>query len=76
MSRDRFVAAAQRILDGDDSMEAAAALEHVVLRDFADDDRLDDFLEVLSLYAPGLGRPYAEVEQLRAAIREALALLD
>lgn len=75
MSRDRFVAAAQRSLDGDDSMEAAAALERVVLRDFADDDRLDDLLEVLSLYAPGLGRPYADVEQLRTVIREALALL-
>ena len=72
MGRNHLLAAAQRILDGDDSKEAAGALKGVLLRAFEDDERFDDLLLVLALYAPGQGGPYADADELRAAIDEAL----
>lgn len=75
MGRDAVVAAAQRILDGDDSKDAAATLEGVLLQAFEGDEQFDDLLEVLALYAPGQGSPYADVADLRGAVRDALNLI-
>ena len=52
---DRLLAAAQRVLDGDDSAHAVSALEGVLLDGYPGDERFDDPLEALALYAPGLG---------------------
>lgn len=58
--------AARRILLGDTSIDAANALESAILLDGRDD--AEDLLEVLALYSPSAGRPYADAEELRAAI--------
>jgi hypothetical protein len=52
MYHERFLAAAQRVLDGDDSILAANELEGVVLDDYWGDQRFDDLVEVLALYSP------------------------
>jgi hypothetical protein len=69
---ERFELAAQRVLAGDESVEAAQKLEGVLLDDYPGDERLDDLLEALALYAPGQAAPYVGAEGLRTAIREAL----
>ena len=76
MSHERFLAAAQRVLDGDDSIRAANELEGVVLDDYPGDDRFDELGEVLALYAPGLGRPYSESEEVRKIIRKTVASIQ
>ncbi len=76
MSHERFLAAAQRVLNGDDSIRAANELEGVVLDDYPGDERFDELGEVLALYAPGQGTPYTDVGELHAAIREAPARLE
>jgi hypothetical protein len=58
--------AARRILDGDDSVQAANALEALL------NGTDDDLAETLALHSPLDGPPYTNAEQLRAAIREAL----
>ena len=76
MNHERFLAAAQRVLDGDDSIRAANALEGVVLDDYPGDERFDDLGEVLALYAPGQGTPYTDASQVRQVIRRTIADLD
>ena len=76
MHHDRFLAAAQRVLDGDDSIRAANELEGVVLNDYLGDERFDDLGEVLALYAPGLGTPYSDAQQVCETIRRTIADLD
>jgi hypothetical protein len=51
------VRAAQRILDGDDSMAAAAQLEGALHMYQPFDEDFDDLLEALALYAPRCGQP-------------------
>ncbi|WP_323101779.1 hypothetical protein [Intrasporangium sp. YIM S08009] len=75
MFHERFAAAAQRLLAGDDSVAAAHQLERIVLEDYPGDERLDDLHEALALYAPGQGSPYVDAESLREVIRRALARL-
>lgn len=48
-------AAAQRVLDGDDSADAVSALEGVLLNEHPGDERFEDLMEALALYAPGMG---------------------
>lgn len=67
---EQFVEAAERVLT-DDSMNAARALEGVVLNDYPGDERLDDLLEALALYNPSEGPPYVDAEGLRGAVRTA-----
>ena len=75
MFHKRFEAAAQRVLAGDDSVIAANELERIVLDDYAGDERLEELHEALALYAPGQGSPYTGPDELRRAIRDALAAL-
>ena len=72
---ERFQEAAERVLT-DDSMDAARALEGVVLNDYPGDERLDDLLEALALYSPGEGPPYVNAEDLRSAVRAAWTRLE
>lgn len=75
MFHERLGAAAQRVLEGDESVLAANELERIVVEDYPGDDRLDDLLEALALYAPGQGFPYTGPAELRRAVRDALATL-
>lgn len=76
MRHERFLSAAQGVLDGDDSKNAANALERIVLDDYLGDERFDQLEEVLSLYAPGEGSPYTDGEELRLAIRQTIASFE
>lgn len=73
MSPERFLSAAQRVLDGDESADAASELAGVVRADYPDDDRVDDLLDVLSRYsaAPSSTSPVAE--EVRTVLRETMA---
>ena len=71
MTDERRSEAARQILDGDDSVRAANALE-ALLHDTDEGERFDDLVEALALYSPLDGPPHTNAEQLRAAIREAL----
>jgi hypothetical protein len=73
MYHERFLDAAQRVLDGDDSIRAANELEGVVLDDYPGDERFENLVEVLALYAPGQGSPYSEAQQVREVIRTTIA---
>lgn len=72
---ERFETAVRRVLAGDDSVVAANELERVLSEEYPDDERLDDLLEVLALYAPGQPPPYTGPDELRRAVSEALAAL-
>lgn len=72
MYHERFLVAAQRLLDGDDSIRAANELEGVVLHDYPGDERFDDLVEILALYAPGQRSPYSEAQQVREVIRRTI----
>jgi hypothetical protein len=76
MSHERFLAATQKVLDGDDSIRAANELEGVVLDDYPGDERFDELGEVLALYAPGQGSPYSEADELRTIIRKTIASIE
>ena len=65
-------AAARRILDGDDSTFAAAALEEAIHARHPLEEEFDDLLEALALYAPGTGSPYIGYNQLCDAITESV----
>lgn len=75
MLHERFEKAAHKVLTGDDSVVAANELERVVTEDYPGDDRLDDLLEVLALYAPSQSPPYTGPDELRQAVQDALAAL-
>lgn len=66
------MAASRRILDGDDSGVAAAALEQALHAYHPYAEEFEDLLEVLALYSPLLGSPYTDYRQLCDAIRESL----
>lgn len=72
MSHARFLEPAQRVLDGDDSIEAANRLAGVLRDDFPGDERVDELLHVLEHVAPGDDAVAAEV---RTVIRETIARL-
>ncbi len=72
MSHERFLEPAQRVLDGDDSVEAANELADVLRADFPGDDRVDELLGMLARVAPGDEAAPAEV---RNAVRETIARL-
>ena len=72
MSHERFLEPAQRVLDGDDSAEAANELAGVLRDDFPDDERVDELLGLLARVAPGDEAVAAEV---RHAVRETIARL-
>ncbi|KAA1426954.1 hypothetical protein [Nocardioides antri] len=70
MSYERFLAAAQRVLDGDESVQAAKDLAGVAREDYPGDERFDELLEVLARYTPEEGSPNAVAEEVRTVIRE------
>jgi hypothetical protein len=72
---ERFLAAAKQVLDGDASIRAANELEGVVLNDDPGDERFDELVEVLALYAPDQGSPYSEADEVRSVIRRTIANL-
>ncbi|GEK17057.1 hypothetical protein [Cellulomonas persica] len=71
----RFEAAAQRVLQGDESRQAASLLEGVVLDDYLGDERLEELVYMLSMYAPGAGAPYCGPKELREVVERALSAL-
>jgi hypothetical protein len=73
MSHARFLEAAQRILDGDDSAAAANDLKAVVLDDYPDDEQYDDLVDVLTRYAADQHDPGTVTEEVRTVIRETIA---
>lgn len=73
MSNERFLAASQRVLDGDDSIEAANELKDVVLQEFPDDEEYDELVEVLARYAADQDDPGTVTEEVRTVIRETIA---
>lgn len=76
MFNERFEVAAQRVLDGDESVAAANDLERVVLDDYPGDERLEDLHEALALYSPGQSSPYVDAESLRRVVHDALRHLN
>lgn len=64
------IAAGRRVLDGDDSALAAAALEEALQTYHPYAEEFEDLLEALALYAPSIGRPYTDHRQLCNAIRQ------
>lgn len=64
--------AAARVLAGDESAQAANWLESTILDDHLGDERFDDLLEGLALYAPGQGLPYVGAAELRTLIEASL----
>lgn len=70
------IAAAQRILAGDDSKVAAAALEGALHAHYPNETDLDDLLETLALYEPSMGSPYVDFRQLCDAIRKSRIFED
>lgn len=69
-------AAAMRVLQGDESRQAARSLEAVVLDDYPGDERLEELLYVLSMYSPGAGAPYCDGKDLRDVLRRTLTTLE
>jgi len=69
MSYERFLKAAERVLEGDESRAAASDLEAAIVDEYLGDDRFSDLLEALALYALGSGMPYYNASDLRAVIR-------
>jgi len=67
-----FRTAAARILAGDDTKAAANELEGMVIKDYLDEDRADDLLFALAMYAPGEGPEYFEAPELRKVIEQTL----
>jgi len=76
MSHERLVAAAHRVLDGDDSLRVANELEGVLLAHYAGDERFDELGEVLALYAPGQGAPYSDADEVCTTIRKTIANIE
>ncbi len=64
--------AARRILGGDDSMAAAAALEGALLAHHPYADEFEDLLEALAMYAPSLGPPYVGYPGLCEELRRSV----
>lgn len=54
-------------------MAAAHDLERVLNEEYPADERLEDLLQALALYAPGQGSPYVDAPALPAPMHEALA---
>lgn len=69
---ERFHQAAEQVLAGDESTQAAEALERVIREDYAGDERFDALLEAIARYAPDEAAPDVETARLRTAIRETL----
>ncbi|WP_091525208.1 hypothetical protein [Microlunatus soli] len=63
------VAAARRVVGGDDSTNAAADLERSIHSNHPSSEELDDLLEALALYQPLAGAPYLNHHELVEAIR-------
>ncbi len=61
--------AARRVLAGDDSALASSALEEALHTYHPYDEDFEDLLEALALYAPSMGSPYIDHQQLCDAIR-------
>ena len=72
MYHERFLAAAHRILEGDDSIRAANELEGVVLDDYPGDERFEELIDVLSLYSPGNGPPYSDSAEVRRIVQDTI----
>jgi hypothetical protein len=76
MLHERFFEAAQRVLKGEDSARAARDLEAVVLDDYVDDERFDELIYTLSIYAPAQQEPFSNADDLRRVIAYTLGRLD
>lgn len=72
MDHERFLAAAQGVLEGDDSIHAANELESVVLDDYAGDERFEALVYVLSMYSRGNRHPYAGFAEIRRVIQDTM----
>lgn len=70
-----FLRAAENILRGDDSVDAAHRLEAVLLAEYDRDEVMVDLLEALAMYSPGSGTPYVDYPELVARIRATLSSL-
>jgi hypothetical protein len=75
-AHERLAAAARRVLDGDDSIAAARALEAVIVEDYLGDERLEELLYILSMYSPAGGPPYTDAATLRREVAVGLQTLD
>jgi hypothetical protein len=76
MEHERFLVTTRRILDGDDSIQAAQASAGVVIDEYQDDERLEELAEVLALYAGGQPRPSSSAQEVRTVIQEAITSLS
>lgn len=76
MDHERFLGAARRIVDGDDSIRAAQDLERVIIDEYLDDERFEELGELLALYAGGQPRPYSSAQEVRTAILETITSLS
>ncbi|TPW78383.1 hypothetical protein [Schumannella sp. 10F1B-5-1] len=75
------IAAAKAMLNGDDSMAAAKALEDALVAAYWESDnttfeRVEGLIDALALYEPGGRAPYIGLEELHEAINVALRRLD
>ena len=68
----RFDDAAQRVLDGDDSIRAARELEAAAREAYPGDERLRDLIEALGEYTPEGHGLHCASEVLREQIRTTL----
>lgn len=67
------MSAAQRVLDGDDSTEAANELARAIRDDHPGDERFDELLDMLARSAPDAGSADVVPEEVRTVVRETLA---
>jgi predicted negative regulator of RcsB-dependent stress response len=70
MSTSRFLEAAQRVLDADESTDAADQLKRVVVEDHPGDERYAELVEVLERYVAG---QETVAEKVRTIIRQTIA---
>lgn len=68
----RLAEAAEPLLLGDESMQAAQQLEAVILDEYLGDPAVESLSEALALYAPGSSNPYVGPDELRKVIQTTL----
>ena len=64
--------AAERILDGDQSVAAAQRLEGAILDEYLGDENFEELVYALSMYAPSSGEPYYNRAELVIEIDQML----
>lgn len=76
MFNERLEAAARRVLEGDESVQAANAVEQVLIEDYAGDERFEELHDALALYSPFERPPYVQAPELRERLSQAFLHLD